>query len=71
LPRAGSSAISQREWWNARNGQQIGDPAKLAQALLTVAALDQPPRRFMAGADAIAAAERKWRLSSFSPPARI
>jgi hypothetical protein len=49
----------QREWWNARNGQQIGDPAKLAQALLTIAAFDQPPRRFIAGADAIAITERK------------
>ncbi len=49
----------QREWWNARNGQQAGDPAKLAQALLTITASAQPPRRFMAGADAIAIAERK------------
>jgi NAD(P)-dependent dehydrogenase (short-subunit alcohol dehydrogenase family) len=49
----------QRAWWNARNGQQAGDPAKLAQALLTLTALEQPPRRFIAGADAIALAERK------------
>ncbi len=49
----------QRAWWNARNGQQAGDPAKLAQALLTITALEQPPRRFIAGADAIALAERK------------
>ncbi len=49
----------QREWWNALNGQQAGDPAKLAQALLTITAQDQPPRRFIAGADAIALAERK------------
>ncbi len=49
----------QRAWWNARNGQQAGDPAKLAQALLTITALAQPPRRFIAGADAIALAERK------------
>lgn len=49
----------QRAWWNARNGQQAGDPAKLAQALLTIAAQEQPPRRFIAGADAVALAERK------------
>jgi NAD(P)-dependent dehydrogenase (short-subunit alcohol dehydrogenase family) len=49
----------QRAWWNARNGQQAGDPAKLAQALLTITALEQPPRRFIAGADAIALAEQK------------
>ena len=41
------------------NGQQAGDPAKLAQALLTIAGEQQPPRRFIAGADAIAQAEQK------------
>jgi NAD(P)-dependent dehydrogenase (short-subunit alcohol dehydrogenase family) len=49
----------QRTWWAAQNGQQSGDPAKLAQALLTIAALPQPPRRFIAGADAIALTEQK------------
>jgi hypothetical protein len=41
------------------NGQQAGDPAKLARALLTIASQEQPPRRFIAGADAIALAEQK------------
>jgi len=41
------------------NGNQVGDPAKLAQALLTITELEQPPFRFIAGADAIAAAEQK------------
>ena len=50
---------AQREWWEAQNGQQGGDPAKLAQALLTVAAQDQPPLRFIAGADAIELAEQR------------
>jgi NAD(P)-dependent dehydrogenase (short-subunit alcohol dehydrogenase family) len=45
--------------WNATHGQQSGDPAKLAQALLTIAGQDPPPRRFLAGADAIATAEQK------------
>ena len=49
----------QRAAWKARNGQQPGDPAKLAEALLTIAAEDQPPLRFIAGADAVALAERK------------
>jgi NAD(P)-dependent dehydrogenase (short-subunit alcohol dehydrogenase family) len=45
--------------WNAMNGTQTGDPAKLAQALLAVADLDEPPLRFVAGADAIEAVEAK------------
>lgn len=45
--------------WQSMNGQQPGDPVKLARSLLTVAAQQQPPRRFVAGADAIAAAEAK------------
>jgi NAD(P)-dependent dehydrogenase (short-subunit alcohol dehydrogenase family) len=49
----------QRAWWAAQNGLQPGDPAKLARALLTIAALERPPRRFIAGADAIALAEQK------------
>jgi NAD(P)-dependent dehydrogenase (short-subunit alcohol dehydrogenase family) len=50
---------AQREFWESQNGQQIGDPTKLAQALLTIADEEQPPRRFIAGADAIAQAEQK------------
>lgn len=49
----------QIQWWRAQNGQQGGDPAKLAQALLMIAGIAQPPRRFIAGADAIATAEQK------------
>jgi hypothetical protein len=41
------------------NGQQAGDPAKLAQALIMIANQQSPPRRFIAGADAIAVAEQK------------
>src|SRR3954453_4470846 len=47
------------EYWKAQNGQQSGDPAKLARALITIASQTQPPRRFIAGADAIATAEQK------------
>ena len=47
------------EYWKAQNGQQSGDPAKLARALMTIASEKQPPRRFIAGADAIATGEQK------------
>jgi NAD(P)-dependent dehydrogenase (short-subunit alcohol dehydrogenase family) len=50
---------AQREFWDSQNGQQQGDPAKLAQALLTLANEEQPPFRFIAGADALAQAEEK------------
>ena len=49
----------QLEWWNAQSGQQPGDPAKLAKALMTIANEEQPPRRFIAGADGIGLAEQK------------
>ena len=41
------------------NGQQGGDPAKLATALVQLASQDEPPRRWVAGADAIATVEQK------------
>ena len=47
------------EYWKSQNGKQSGDPAKLARALMTVASQNPPPRRFIAGADAIAGAEQK------------
>ena len=50
---------AQREFWESMNGQQGGDPAKLAQALLTITEQERPPLRFIAGADAIAQAEEK------------
>jgi NAD(P)-dependent dehydrogenase (short-subunit alcohol dehydrogenase family) len=49
----------QLEFWKAQNGQQSGDPAKLARALIIIASQEPPPRRFIAGADAIAIAEQK------------
>jgi NAD(P)-dependent dehydrogenase (short-subunit alcohol dehydrogenase family) len=45
--------------WNAMNGQQGGDPAKLATALVQLASRDEPPARWVAGADAIATVEQK------------
>ena len=48
-----------KPWWESMNGKQGGDPAKLAAALLTIAGEKTPPKRWMAGADAISEAERK------------
>jgi NAD(P)-dependent dehydrogenase (short-subunit alcohol dehydrogenase family) len=45
--------------WKSMNGQQGGDPAKLANALVQLAGQDKPPLRFAAGADAIATVEQK------------
>lgn len=45
--------------WQSMNGQQAGDPARLADALLKVIGLDDPPLRFVAGDDAIPTAEAK------------
>ena len=47
------------EYWKSQNGRQSGDPAKLARALVAIADQNRPPRRFIAGADAIAGAEQK------------
>jgi NAD(P)-dependent dehydrogenase (short-subunit alcohol dehydrogenase family) len=49
----------QEQFWTSQNGKQGGDPAKLAQALIKLESQDELPRRFLAGADAIATAEQK------------
>src|SRR5215216_5772300 len=50
---------ARRAWYETQNGQQSGDPAKLAQALVMIVGQQPPPRRFIAGADAIIVAEQK------------
>jgi NAD(P)-dependent dehydrogenase (short-subunit alcohol dehydrogenase family) len=50
---------ARREWYEAQNRQQAGDPARLARALVTIASRQDPPQRFIAGADAIGVAEQK------------
>ena len=50
------------EAWKGMDGQQVGDPAKLAAALVHLAGQDAPPLRFVAGADAVEAVEGKARL---------
>ena len=48
-----------RPGWESVSGTQGGDPAKLALGLLTIASENVPPKRWFAGADSIAEAERK------------
>ena len=45
--------------WQAIHGKQPGDPAKLARALVDLADSGNPPKRWIAGADAVSAAEQK------------
>ncbi len=45
--------------WSSLDGKQGGDPAKLAAAIVQLAALDRPPARFAAGADAVQTFEAK------------
>ncbi|MFJ3699604.1 SDR family oxidoreductase [Streptomyces sp. NPDC090052] len=48
-----------KKMWQSMNGRQAGDPAKLADALLKVVGLEEPPLRFVAGDDAVPAIEAK------------
>lgn len=52
-------SAEQRAWWSAQDGQQAGDPDKLAEALVALVARRPPPVRLLAGTDVIALAERK------------
>src|SRR5580765_1626732 len=45
--------------WKSMDGKQGGDPAKLADALVKLVALKEPPPRFAAGADALQTFEAK------------
>jgi NAD(P)-dependent dehydrogenase (short-subunit alcohol dehydrogenase family) len=45
--------------WQGMNGQQGGDPAKLATSLVKIADLDEKPLRWMAGADSVENAKNK------------
>ncbi|CAN7190347.1 SDR family NAD(P)-dependent oxidoreductase [Massilia sp. LjRoot122] len=39
--------------YGAYHGKQLGDPAKLAAAVLRLAGMENPPRQFLAGSDAL------------------
>ena len=45
--------------WSSMDGKQEGDPVKLAEAMVKLAALEEPPLRFAGGADAVQAFETK------------
>jgi len=45
--------------WKSMDGKQGGDPAKLANAIVTLVALEEPPTRFAGGADAVQTFESK------------
>src|SRR4051812_7485488 len=49
-------------FWTGMNGQQAGDPAKLAQALVALADSAEPPLRWAAGEDVVEGVEDKARL---------
>jgi NAD(P)-dependent dehydrogenase (short-subunit alcohol dehydrogenase family) len=50
--------VAMRDLYESANGKQPGDPGKLARALLTIVDQGRPPFRFIAGADALAQAEK-------------
>ncbi|RTQ34357.1 SDR family oxidoreductase [Variovorax gossypii] len=45
--------------WSGMSGKQGGDPARLADAIVRLAGLEEPPARFAAGADAVQTFEAK------------
>jgi NAD(P)-dependent dehydrogenase (short-subunit alcohol dehydrogenase family) len=47
--------------WKRVSGTQPGNPVKLAKAMIELASQDEPPLRWPAGADAVAAIEQKAR----------
>jgi NAD(P)-dependent dehydrogenase (short-subunit alcohol dehydrogenase family) len=47
--------------WQGLSGKQGGDPAKLATALVQLADQEEPPLRWVAGADAVEAVDQKAR----------
>ncbi|MEG4276404.1 SDR family NAD(P)-dependent oxidoreductase [Microcoleus sp. MON1_C1] len=44
---------SVQETWSTYNGTQQGDPAKLGDALVKIAGMENPPKQFHAGSDAV------------------
>ena len=43
--------------WSGYHGTQHGDPAKLGDVLVKIAGMDNPPKQFVAGSDALAVVE--------------
>jgi NAD(P)-dependent dehydrogenase (short-subunit alcohol dehydrogenase family) len=59
VPDYAERSAAQRLWWESQDGLQAGDPDKLARALVSIVGENPPPRRFLAGSDAVALAQRK------------
>jgi hypothetical protein len=59
LPDYEGARDRMRASFEARNGRQAGDPARLARALVTLANAPRPPLRFLAGTAATDAAQQK------------
>src|SRR5882757_11272653 len=55
---------SARAVFEQRAGTQIGDPARLGNAVVTIVNSEKPPLRFVAGPDAVAIVEGKLRSVS-------
>jgi NAD(P)-dependent dehydrogenase (short-subunit alcohol dehydrogenase family) len=64
LPDYADRTAATIEGWKSMNGKQVGDPAKLAQSLVAIAGLAEPPLRWMAGADSVENARAKARILS-------
>ena len=46
---------SAEDMWSGYDGKQQGDPAKLGDVFVKLAGMENPPRQFLAGSDALAA----------------
>jgi len=42
-----------KDMWSPYDGTQLGDPAKLGESLVKIAAMPSPPKTFIAGSDAL------------------
>jgi NAD(P)-dependent dehydrogenase (short-subunit alcohol dehydrogenase family) len=62
---------SSREVYAAIDGRQLGDPEKLGEVLVRIAAMEKPPKLFAAGSDAVEmlrpAAEARLRAITAEP----
>src|SRR6266540_371557 len=45
---------SAQDRWSPYHGKQMGDPAKLGEVLVKIAGMENPPKLFVAGSDALA-----------------
>ncbi|MCC2956872.1 SDR family NAD(P)-dependent oxidoreductase [Massilia sp. IC2-477] len=59
--------------YGAYHGKQLGDPVKLAAAVVQLAGMDNPPKQFLAGSDAVAmaTAELDARFSTLNAMAAL